>query len=465
MAAHLLATGTQADLEEEGMIKPRISIHWFRRDLRLHDNHGLFRALTEHGDVLPLFIFDTNILNKLATKHDRRVDFIHRTLERLQEKLVAAGSSLRVEHGEPFVVWKKLIEVYDITAVSTNHDHEPYANERDGMVAALLKSKGIPFRSFKDSSIFERGEILKDDGRPYTVYTPYSRKWHVLFKPEMEAPFPSEKHSDRLWKTTPVPLPSLKSIGFERTDLDAPPVDLSDKILKHYHETRNLPAVDGTSKMSTHLRFGTVSTRELVHRGRKLNPTYLNELIWREFFMQSLWHFPHPERAFKPAYDNIAWRDDEKGFEAWCRGRTGYPLVDAGMRELNATGLMHNRVRMVVASFLTKHLLVDWRWGEAYFAQQLLDFELSSNNGNWQWASGSGCDATPYFRVFNPRLQQERFDPQLNYVKKWVEEYGSANYAAPIVVHEVARKRAIETYKLGLGEKGGGTERRTKLIV
>lgn len=446
------------------MKKPRISIHWFRRDLRLHDNHGFFRTLTEHGDVLPLFIFDIKILGKLE-RFDRRVGFIHRTLEGLQKQLVTAGSSLRVEHGEPLAVWKRLIDVYDITAVTTNHDHEPYANERDRKISTLLMSKGIPFHSFKDISIFERGEILKDDGKPYTVFTPYSRKWHALFKPEMEAPFPSEKHLDKLWKTAPLPMPSLGSIGFERTDLRIPPLELNDKILKNYQDTRNLPAVDGTSRMSTHLRFGTVSTRGLMRMARKTNMTYLNELIWREFFMQILWHFPHPERAFKPAYDNIAWRNDEKGFRAWCEGRTGYPLVDAGMRELNATGLMHNRVRMVTASFLTKHLLIDWRWGEAYFAQQLLDFELSSNNGNWQWASGSGCDAAPYFRVFNPKLQQERFDPQLNYVKKWVEEVGSANYAKPIVVHEVARERAIGTYKLGLGEKGGGTERQTKLFA
>lgn len=432
------------------MNAPRICIHWFRRDLRLHDNHGLFRALAEHGDVLPIFIFDTHILARLDTIRDRRVDFIHRTLQALQERLVEAGSSLHVEHGEPLAVWQKLLDTYDISAVTTNGDHEPYAKQRDERVAALLKSKGIPFRTFKDTTLFGYDEILKDDGMPYTVYTPYARKWHSSFNVEMEVPFPSEMHFHRLWKTKPLPVPSLKSIGFERTDLVALPLVLSEETLRHYHQNRDFPAVDGTSRMSSHLRFGTVSVRELVRRGRKTNPTYLNELIWREFFMQILWHFPHPERAFKPAYDNIAWLPDEKGFEAWCQGRTGYPLIDAGMRELNATGLMHNRVRMVVASFLTKHLLVDWRWGEAYFARQLLDFELSSNNGNWQWASGSGCDATPYFRVFNPMLQQERYDSQLNYVKKWVEEYGSANYAKPIVVHEVARKRAIETYKLGL---------------
>ncbi|MBL7953665.1 MAG: deoxyribodipyrimidine photo-lyase [Flavobacteriales bacterium] len=447
------------------MKKPRIAIHWFRRDLRLNDNHGLYRALNEHGDVLPLFIFDTHILDELTTKKDRRVDFIHRTLEGLQRDLVKVGGTIRVEHGAPQEVWKRLLEEFEITGVTVNHDHEPYALQRDAQVGQLLADRGVPFRTFKDISIFERGEILKDDGKPYTVFTPYARKWLALFEPSMEVAFPSESNLSKLWKTSAKPLPSLAEIGFEPTDLVVPPLELKDGLLAGYKETRNLPAVNGTSKLSTHLRFGTVSVRELVRRSRVKSPTYLNELIWREFFMQILWHFPHPERAFKPAYDNIPWRADEAGFNAWCQGRTGYPLVDAGMRELNATGLMHNRVRMVVASFLTKHLLIDWRWGEAYFAQQLLDFELSSNNGGWQWASGSGCDAAPYFRVFNPTLQMERFDPQLNYVKFWVPEYGSANYAKPLVVHEVARKRAIETYKLGLGEKGNGNERQTKLFA
>jgi deoxyribodipyrimidine photo-lyase len=447
------------------MKKPRIAIHWFRRDLRLYDNHGLYRALTEHGEVLPLFIFDTNILDKLPTKKDRRVDFIHRALQGLQHQLLKVGSTIRVEHGSPMEVWKRLLEEFEITGVTVNHDHEPYALQRDAEVGQLLADRGVPFRTFKDISIFERGEVLKDDGKPYTVFTPYARKWSAHFDPAMEAAFPSEANLSRLWKTPARPLPSLAELGFEPTDLVVPPLEFKDELLAGYKETRNLPAVNGTSKMSTHLRFGTVSVRELVRRSRGKSPTYLNELIWREFFMQILWHFPHPERAFKPAYDNIPWRSDEAGFKAWCEGRTGYPLVDAGMRELNATGLMHNRVRMVVASFLTKHLLIDWRWGEAYFAHQLLDFELSSNNGGWQWASGSGCDAAPYFRVFNPTLQMERFDPQLNYVKNWVPEYGSANYAKPLVVHEIARKRAIETYKLGLGEKGNGTERQTKLFA
>lgn len=447
------------------MSRPRISIHWFRRDLRLTDNHGLLRALTEHGNVLPLFIFDSSILDKLASRNDRRVDLIHRALDGLRKDLAQAGGALRVEHGDPVAVWKRLLKEYDISAVTANHDHEPYALARDTAVEALLRSHGVVFRTFKDISIFERGEVVKDDGGPYTVFTPYARKWRALFHPEMEAPYPSEKHLNRLWKTDPLLLPSLASIGFTTTDVQVPSCMLSTDLLTHYADNRNLPAVNGTSRMSVHLRFGTVSVRELVRRSRTISPVYLNELIWREFFMQILWHFPHPERAFKPAYDQINWRADEIGFNAWSEGRTGYPLVDAGMRELNATGLMHNRVRMVVASFLTKHLLIDWRWGEAYFAQHLLDFELSSNNGGWQWASGSGCDAAPYFRVFNPRLQQEKFDPQLNYVKNWVPEYGSANYAQPIVVHELARKRAIETYRSGLSEKGPSTERQPKLFA
>ncbi len=446
------------------MKKPRISIHWFRRDLRLEDNHGLFRALSEHGDVLPLFIFDTNILDRLEDKADRRVDFIHRTLSEMRERIQSAGGALLVEIGAPEAVWARLMDRFEITAVTANHDHEPYALERDTRIGAMLEEKGIPFTTYKDISIFERNEVLKDDGGPYTVFTPYMRKWRSLFRPEMLDPFPSESSLSRFWRTPELDLPTLEIIGFERTDLVVPRKTLTDSLLADYQENRNIPALDGTSRMSTHLRFGTVSVRELFRRSMAKSTTYTNELIWREFFMQVLWHFPHPERAFKPAYDNIPWRADEAGFKAWCEGRTGYPLVDAGMRELNATGLMHNRVRMVVASFLTKHLLIDWRWGEAYFAQKLLDLELSSNNGGWQWASGSGCDAAPYFRVFNPKLQQERFDPELNYVKNWVPEYGSANYAPPLVVHEMARKRAIETYKLGLADRTGKIEPQQQLF-
>jgi deoxyribodipyrimidine photo-lyase len=447
------------------VVKPRISIHWFRRDLRLADNHGFFRALSEHGDVLPLFTFDEEILGKLEDKHDRRVDFIHRALQGMQAELVKYGSSLLVEHGKPIEVWKRLLDRFEITAVTTNHDHEPYAIARDNAVGELLASHRIPFRTFKDISIFERGEVVKDNGGPYTVYTPYMKKWRAFFTPDMAAPFPSKDHLHRLWKSAPLPLPSLEDIGFRPTDLQAPPTTLSEEILKNYSETRDIPSIVGTSRMSTHLRFGTVSVRELVRRSLRSSPKYMNELVWREFFMQILWHFPNPEKAFKPAYDNIEWRHDEAAFKAWCAGRTGYPLVDAGMRELAATGLMHNRVRMVVASFLTKHLLLDWRLGEAWFAAKLLDFELSSNNGGWQWASGSGCDAAPYFRVFNPRLQLEKFDPQLRYVKKWVPEYGSANYVQPMVVHEMARQRALDTYKKGLEGGLAKDQRQTKLFT
>ena len=366
------------------MGKPRVSIHWFRRDLRLEDNHGLYRALADHSDVLPLFIFDTEILEELEEKRDRRVDFIHRTLRELKPALEKHGGSLLVEHGAPIDCWKRVLEKYEVTAVTVNHDHEPYANERDKAVSAWLKSRGIELRSFKDISLFERAEVMKDDGTPYTVFTPYARKWRAQFKHDMVEPFASAEKLTALHRTAPLPMPSLKDIGFQPTDLDTPPMEVSEELLRKYHLTRNTPGIQGTSRMSVHLRFGTVSPRALMKQALEINGSFANELIWREFFMQILWHFPHVvTKAFKPPYDAIEWRNNEKEFAAWCEGRTGYPLVDAGMRELNASGHMHNRVRMVVASFLTKHLLIDWRWGEAYFARILLDFELSSNNGNW----------------------------------------------------------------------------------
>jgi deoxyribodipyrimidine photo-lyase len=447
------------------MAKPRVNIHWFRRDLRLEDNNALFRALTDHGEVLPLFIFDTEILDELEDKRDRRVDFLHRKLVAMKEELERKGGSLVIEQGRPLDCWKRVLDRYEVTGVTVNHDHEPYANERDTSVAELLRSHGIELRSFKDISIFERGEVLKDDGSPYTVYTPYSRKWHAQLKQTFLEPFASEKKLSTLFKTAPLPMPSLEDIGFLPTDLEVPPIEVHDALLRKYHLTRNIPGIEGTSRMSTHLRFGTVSPRALMRRGLEVNGVYANELIWREFFMQILWHFPHVvTKSFKPAYDDITWRNNEGEFAAWCEGRTGYPLVDAGMRELNASGLMHNRVRMVVSSFLTKHLLIDWRWGEAYFAKKLLDFELSSNNGGWQWASGSGCDAAPYFRVFNPSLQQEKFDPELTYVKRWVPEYGGKNYVRPIVVHEVARNRVIEAYKVALDAGRKRDERQHELF-
>ncbi len=439
--------------------KPRVSIHWFRRDLRATDNHGFFRALQDHGEVLPLFIFDTEILSRLEDRADRRVDLIHRALGRLSAELARHGGGLMVERGSPVEVWRRILDTHEVTAVTANHDHEPYACARDTAVAELLAERGIPFRTFKDISIFERGEVVKDDGGPYTVFTPYGRKWRSRFRPEMAAPFPSAEHLHRLHRTAPLPMPSLADIGFLPTDLVEPALTIDPMLLQGYAGTRNTPGIAGTSRMSAHLRFGTVSVRALVRAALGHSDTYLNELIWREFFMQVLWHFPHTvDQAFKPAYDRIAWRTDERLFQAWCEGRTGYPLVDAGMRELLATGLMHNRVRMVVSSFLTKHLLHDWRLGEAWFARHLLDFELSSNVGGWQWASGSGCDAAPYFRVFNPTLQLERFDPSLTYVKRWVKEYGTTNYPRPVVVHEEARRLAIATYKAAL-DGGAAAER------
>ena len=447
------------------MNKSKVTIHWFRRDLRIFDNHGLLRALKEHGHVLPLFIFDTAILERFENRSDRRVDFIHRAITGLKAELETRGSSIRVEHGDPLEVWKRLLETYDIQAVTTNHDHEPYALDRDNTISDLLKSNGIPFRSFKDISIFERGEVVKDDGGPYTVFTPYARKWRAQFLPIMVEPFASSENLDALWKTEALRMPSLQDLGFLPTDLRIPPPEVGSQLISNYHLTRNFPGLEGTSRMSVHLRFGTVSPRALMKQGIALNGAFANELIWREFYMQVLWHFPHVvDRAFKPAYDRIPWQVNEDHFTSWCEGRTGYPLVDAGMRELNTTGHMHNRVRMVVSSFLTKHLLLDWRWGEAYFAEQLLDFELSSNNGGWQWASSSGCDAAPYFRVFNPTLQLEKFDPELTYVKRWVEEYGTPNYSRPIVVHDVARKRAIETYKMALDSARRTTDKQTQLF-
>jgi deoxyribodipyrimidine photo-lyase len=437
------------------MNRPRVSIHWFRRDLRLHDNHALFQALTEHGNVLPLFIFDTRILERLEDRHDRRVDLIHRRLLEMQQEIAQHGSSLLVEHGDPIDVWQRLLERFEVTAVTAVHDHEPYARKRDAEVTALLHSRGIPFRTFKDISIFEREEVMKDDGKPYTVYTPYMKKWRALFKPlEHAREWPSQDHLGSLARVEEQEIPSLAQIGFEPTDVKMPARSLDPAMLTKYHEKRDDLASAGTSGMSVNLRFGMVSVRELVRSALSVSgegaQKFLNELIWREFYMQILWHFPNHDREFKKEYRSIPWRHDTEAFQQWCSGNTGYPLVDAGMRELNATGLMHNRARMVTASFLTKHLLIDWRWGEAYFAQNLLDFELSSNNGSWQWAASTGCDAAPYFRIFNPQLQLERFDPQLIYVKHWVPEIKTANYVRPMVVHEEARQRAVRTFQEGL---------------
>ena len=434
------------------MSKSKISIFWFRRDLRLYDNHGLYQALTQSEEVLPIFIFDKDILEGLKDKADKRVAFIHKALSEINDTLKANGLSLYILHDTPLEAFEKLIKEFDINAVYTNHDYEPYAIKRDADVGAFLKSKNISFHTIKDQVVFEKAEVVKADGSPYTIFTPYSKIWKEKYASDKKVRYPSEKHLNNFHQTKPLPFPSLKQLGFESVSLDIPPITPDKNIIQHYDETRNLPYVEGTSRMSVHLRFGTVSVRELAALASKWNDQWLNELIWREFFMMILWHFPNVvTESFKPKYDRIRWRNDEAEFKKWCAGETGYPMVDAGMREMNTTGLMHNRVRMVVASFLTKHLLIDWRWGEAYFAEKLLDYELSSNNGNWQWCAGCGCDAAPYFRIFNPTEQQKKFDPDMIYIRKWIKDY-KPGYLEPIVDHDFARKRVLDVFKTALNE-------------
>ncbi len=438
------------------MKKDTVAIFWFRRDLRLEDNVGLYHALyhakLEGHQVLPIFIFDKTILDKLEDKNDRRVDFIHRAILTLQNQLTEKGKSLHVEYGNPLDVFSKLLKKYVISKVYTNHDYEPNAIKRDELISDLLRENNIEFHSYKDQVIFEKNEVLKDDGKPYTIYTPYANKWRTVWANNIPKIHPSIKLIDFFMDSKPIAIPSLNAMGFEITDIIVPPMDWQEGLVKKYTDQRNFPAIKGTTQLSVHLRFGTISVRKLALDTQALNSTFFNELIWRDFYHMILWHFPQVGngKSFKAQYDFIEWRNNEKEFDAWCQGQTGYPIVDAGMRELNTTGFMHNRVRMIVASFLTKHLLIDWRWGEAYFAQKLLDFDLAANNGGWQWASGSGCDAAPYFRVFNPRLQTEKFDKELKYIRKWVPEFESLNYPKPIVVHEEARVRVLAAYAKAL---------------
>ncbi len=434
---------------------PLVNIIWFRRDLRLTDNAALYHALKSGNPVVPIFIFDTRILEQLEDKQDRRVAFIHAALSEMQAALIQLGSSMEVYYGTPGEVFEKLHKKYAIAAVFTNHDYEPYAFERDQLVANYLESSGIEFKTFKDQVIFEKKEVTKDDGTAYTIFTPYSKKWKAKLSEFYLKSYPTEAYFTHFFKQAPLQIPTLASMGFVENEIAFPAKKLKIDTVKEYTTHRNFPSLEnGTSKMGVHLRFGTISIRALVNEVMKLNETYLNELIWREFYQMILWNFPQvgKGKSFKPAYELIPWRNNEKEFKAWCEGRTGYPIVDAGMRELNATGFMHNRVRMIVASFLCKHLLIDWRWGEAYFASKLMDFDLASNNGGWQWASSSGCDAAPYFRVFNPTLQTEKFDKELKYIKKWVPELEELIYPHPIVVHEIARKRVLEVYAKALKE-------------
>ena len=454
-------------------------IHWFRRDLRLNDNASLYHALKSGKPVLPIFIFDKNILEKLEERDDSRVSFLHETVAGLQKELEALGSTLQVFYGRPVEVWRDILNRFQVTHVFANRDYESYAIERDNTIEKILKEHGAGFSKYKDHVIFDGDEVVKDDGKPYTVFTPYSRKWKAklldtghltpdtgginkedIFSPTSSFYFqhyPTEKYFPIFVKTSALKIsaksiPSLEEMSFQKSTITIPSKIVARKIVINYDQTRNFPALDdSTTKLGIHFRFGTISIREKALAAQGLNETYLNELIWRDFYSMILQHFPHVEKkAFRPEYENINWVNDEIHFEKWCSGKTGYPLVDAGMRQLNTTGYMHNRVRMVVSSFLTKHLLIDWRWGEAYFAKKLIDFDLASNNGGWQWAAGCGTDAAPYFRIFNPTAQQEKFDKDSIYIKKWIPEINTLHYPKPIIEHKFARERCLETYKKAL---------------
>ena len=430
---------------------------WLRRDLRLFDNHALYKALLraekEQAKVLPVFIFDRDILDKLEDKDDRRVNFLHNHLTTLKAGLQIEHKDICIMYGDVIDVWSSLIKDHSISAIYCNHDDEPYAKVRDQKVRDMAENQGIDWKDFKDHLIFERDEVTKDDGKPYTVFTPYSKKWRKRLEDEGIPSYPSENHLQHLLDFTKA-TPSLESMGFQSKELTFPENTAENQVLKDYYERRNFPSLKGTTRLGIHLRFGTISIRQLLKQSEDTTSfTFTRELIWRDFYAQILSHFPHvAERAFRPAYDEIAWRNSEEDFDKWCKGETGYSLVDAGMKELLTTGFMHNRVRMLVASFLTKHLLIDWRWGEAWFARHLLDFDLASNNGGWQWASGSGTDAAPYFRIFNPITQADKFDKDGKYRDQFNPGWRDGKF--PMMVdHKMARERALNTYKERLSVK------------
>ena len=435
----------------------KISVFWFRRDLRLFDNAGLYHALSSENPVVPIFIFDRNILDELP-ENDARVEYLHQELKEIKKALQDIGSDLTVYYGYPEKVWSDIFKEFNVAAIFTNRDYEPYAMERDQAVRKIAEENGASLSDFKDHVIFEKGEVLKADGGAYTVFSPYSRRWMERLESRIEdglsyylKPYPCEDYYSNFHQYKAKDFLELDKMGFAKSDIEIPAKEVPREIIKKYSDQRNFPGIRGTSRLGIHFRFGTLSIREKALKAQSLSKTYLNELIWRDFYSQILGHYPHVvDSPFRPQYDRIPWRDDEREFEAWCEGLTGYPIVDAGMRELNQSGFMHNRVRMITASFLTKHLLIDWRKGEAYFAEKLLDYELASNNGGWQWAAGSGTDAAPYFRIFNPTSQQEKFDKDFKYIKKWVPEFGTSKYPDPIVDHKFARERCLETYKSAL---------------
>lgn len=433
------------------MSKQKVNIFWFRRDLRLDDNTGLYHALNSDLPVLLLFIFDTKILNKLADKTDARVNFLHNQLQTINADLQSKNTAVLVKNGSPEEIWGSLIRDFQIENVYANDDYEPYAQKRDAAIKDVVEQNGIHLHLFKDHVIFEKDEVVKGDGEPYVVFTPYSKVWKNKLSSSAFESYTSAMQFDNYYHGEIEEMPSLETLGFKPTSIEIPEAKVTESTLEHYAEDRNYPDRPGTSKLGVHLRFGTISIRKLAKKAQAKSEVYLNELIWREFYQQILWHFPHVvENNFRAKYDRVLWRNNEDDFKAWCEGKTGYPIVDAGMRELNHTGFMHNRVRMIVASFLTKHLLLDWKWGEAYFAEKLLDFELASNNGGWQWAAGTGTDAQPYFRIFNPESQTKKFDPNLEYIKKWVPEFQEFSYPQPIVDHKLARERCLATFKEAL---------------
>ena len=427
-----------------------VSIFWFRRDLRLYDNSGLSLATHSKNKVIPIFIFDTSITDKLPN-NDKRINFIFDNLVEIDLKLKKKfNSSINVFKGDPREIFKELISNYKINSVFTNNDYEPYAISRDKSIKDLLEKNQIKFKSYKDQVIFEKNEVVKDDGSPYVVYTPYMRKWKASLNEDLSR-LTEKDIVNNFYNSSFSALKKLNEYGFIKNYKKIEAFKLNNDIVTKYADTRNFPSINSTSKLGPYLRFGTVSVRKIVSGLLKFkDQTFLNELIWREFFMQILFHFPHTaEKSFKSKYDKIIWLNDPKSFEAWKNGETGFPLVDAGMKELNDTGFMHNRVRMITASFLCKHLLIDWRLGEKYFALKLNDYEMASNVGNWQWASGSGVDAAPYFRIFNPHTQITKFDKNREYINKWVDT-DSKSYPNEIVDHKVARQRCLDTYKMYL---------------
>lgn len=432
-------------LQFRSIFKRKMVVVWFRRDLRWHDQHALFEAFQSGKKILPLFIFDKDILNRFEAPADPRINFIHSTLKQMWKD---SEQRFLVKYGTPLETFQSLLKDYEIEQVYVNRDYEPSAIKRDEVVAEYLAGQGVSFLDFKDQVIFEKNEVVKNDGLPYTVYTPYKNKWLEHFNSEENIkPFESEKALKQLVNYR-FDFPSLEKIGQKESEIKIPEYDISKSLVSNYEEYRNIPAKKGTTDLGIYLRFGVVSIREMIAKTKSYSQTLLQEFIWREFFMQILFHFPHVvENSFKEKYDRIQWRNNEEEFKKWCKGKTGYPIVDAGMRQLNQTGRMHNRVRMITASFLVKHLLIDWRWGEAYFSQKLLDYELSANNGNWQWAAGCGCDAAPYFRVFNPYEQHKKFDPKSEYIRKWVPEFELPGYPKEMVEHKAARLRALDHYK------------------